>query len=101
RTAGLPFSHGRWEALHVTDIYLIHPDGSGVKRVRAHTATCGSPKWSSDGHRVIAYCNTPQETMDSRQQERGIDAGVTRVVTIDVATAKATEMSTGAGVNMS
>src|SRR5215212_3064634 len=41
RTAGLPFSHGRWEALHVTDIYLIHPDGSGLKRLTDHTATCG------------------------------------------------------------
>ncbi len=100
RTAGLPFSHGRWEALHVTDIYLIHPDGSGVKRLTDHTATCGSPKWSADSRRVIAYCNTPQETMDSRQQESEIDAGATRVVTIDVATAKVTEVSAGPGVKM-
>ena len=42
RTTGLPFSHGRWEALHVTDIYLIHPDGSGVKRITDHTATCAA-----------------------------------------------------------
>jgi TolB protein len=100
RTAGLPFSHGRWEALHVTDIYLIHPDGSGVKRLTDHTATCGSPKWSADSRRVIAYCNTPQETMDSRQPESEIDAGATRVVTIDVATAKVTEVSAGPGVKM-
>jgi Tol biopolymer transport system component len=86
--------------LHVTDIYLIHPDGSGVKRLTDHTATCGSPKWSADGRRVIAYCNTPQETMDSRQQESEIDAGATRVVTIDVATAKVTDVSAGPGVKM-
>lgn len=101
RTTGLPFSHGRWEAMHVTDIYLIHPDGSGVKRLTDHTATCGSPKWSADSHRVIAYCNTPQETMDSRQQESEIDAGATRVIMIDVATQKATEVSAGPGVKMS
>src|SRR4051812_5304989 len=97
RTAGLPFSHGRWEALHLTDIYLIHPDGSGVKRLTDHTATCGSPKWSADSRRVIAYCNTPQETMDSRQQESETAAGATRVVPSDVATGRATEVSAGRG----
>lgn len=101
RTTGLPFAHGRWEALHVTDIYLIHPDGSGVKRLTDHTATCGSPKWSADGHRVIAYCNAPQETMDFRQGEGAIEGGATRVITIDVASASATEVSAGPGVKMS
>lgn len=101
RTTGLPFAHGRWEALHVTDIYLIHPDGSGVKRLTDHTATCGSPKWSADGHRVIAYCNAPQETMDFRQGEGAIEGGATRVITIDVASAAATEVSAGPGVKMS
>ena len=101
RTAGLPFSHGRWEALHITDIYLIHPDGSGVKRITDHTATCGSPKWSADSHRVIAYCNAPQETMDFRQNEKEIERGATRVITIDIATAKATDVFAGPGVKMS
>ena len=101
RTTGLPFSHGRWEALHVTDIYLIHPDGSGVKRITDHTATCGSPKWSADSRRVIAYCNAQQETMNVRQGEGEIDGGTTRVITIDVASAKATEVSAGPGVKMS
>jgi TolB protein len=101
RTTGLPFAHGRWEALHVTDIYLIHPDGSGVKRLTDHTATCGSPKWSADSRRVIAYCNAPQETMDFRQGGNAIEGGATRVITIDVASAAATEVSAGPGAKMS
>lgn len=101
RTAGLPFAHGRWEALHVTDIYLIHPDGSGLKRLTDHTATCGSPKWSSDSRRVVTYCNAPQETMDFRQGGNVIEGGSTRVVTIDVASSSATEVPAGPGVKMS
>jgi TolB protein len=101
RTAGLPFSDGRWEALHVTDLYLIHPDGSGLKRLTDHSATCGSPKWSADSRRVLAYCNTPQDTMESRQGESEIDAGATRLITIDVATAKTADVSAGPGVKMS
>ena len=29
RGSTLPFAHGRWEHLHIVDVYLIHPDGSG------------------------------------------------------------------------
>src|SRR3954452_19525552 len=28
-----PFSHGRWERLQLADIYVIHPDSSGLKKV--------------------------------------------------------------------
>ena len=40
RTTGLPFSHGRWEALHFTDIYLIHAQTNGPQLfygLRYHT----------------------------------------------------------------
>ena len=76
RGTSLPFSHGRWEALQLADIYLIHPDGSGLKRISEHGDFCGSPKWSADSRRVIAYCMPAQQTMDYRQSRdrRRIDA---------------------------
>jgi Tol biopolymer transport system component len=98
RGAGLPFSHGRWEALHVVDIYLIHPDGSGLKRITEHGNFCGSPKWSADSRRVITYCMTAQDTMDYRQSN--IERGETTLVSIDVATAKASDVAAGTGVKM-
>src|SRR5580693_7624806 len=48
RESSLPYAKGRWEHLHIVDIYLIHPDGSGLKRVSKHGDFCGSPKWSRD-----------------------------------------------------
>ena len=27
RESNLPFSHGRWEHLHLVDLYIVHPDG--------------------------------------------------------------------------
>ena len=72
RGAGLPFSHGRWEALQRTEIYLVHPDGSGLRQLTKRGEFCGSPKWSADSRRVVAYCTTAQETMDFRQSgDRG------------------------------
>src|SRR6478752_3041866 len=67
RGSTMPMGHGRWEHLQIADIYVMHPDGSGLKRITEHGNFCGSPKWSSDSRRVIAYCMTAQETMDYRQ----------------------------------
>ena len=55
-TASLPDAKGRWERLHLVDIYLIRPDGSGLKRISQHGDFCGSPKWTPDSKSVVAYC---------------------------------------------
>src|SRR5260370_15189232 len=33
RGSDLPPAKGRWERLHLVDIYIVHPDGSGLKRI--------------------------------------------------------------------
>src|SRR5665213_2855117 len=29
----MPFSEGRWERLQLADLYIVHPDGTGLKKV--------------------------------------------------------------------
>jgi TolB protein len=101
RGTGLPFSHGRWEHLHVVDIYLIHPDGSGLKRLTQQgkdRTFCGNPRWSADSHRVITYCMPAQDTMDYRRAD--IETGTTKLVSIDVATGVASDVEAGPGVKI-
>lgn len=62
-----PFSEGRWERLQIADIYILHPDGSGLKKLTTGGNFCGSPKWTSDNRHILAYCMTAQQTMDARQ----------------------------------
>jgi len=62
----LPVAQGRWERLQVVDVYVIHPDGSGLRRVSEHGGFCGSPKLTQDSKSVVAYCMTAQETWDYR-----------------------------------
>jgi Tol biopolymer transport system component len=57
----LPFAHGRWERLQLADVYVIRPDGSTLRRLTEHGNFCGSPKWSADSRRVVAYCMTPED----------------------------------------
>ena len=53
RGSDLPPAKGRWERLQLADIYLIHPDGSGLRRL--------STAW-----RILR-----QPEVDAGQQERG------------------------------
>jgi TolB protein len=98
RGNGLPFAHGRWEHLHLVDIYLVHPDGSGLKRLTGPGNFCGSPKWSADSRRVISYCMAAEDTMAYRRP--AIDDGNTAIVSIDIGTGATTDVPAGAGVKI-
>jgi Tol biopolymer transport system component len=97
RGSAFPFSRGRWERLELAEIYVIHPDGSGMKKV-SHTGNfCGSPKWMSDNRHVIAYCMSAQETLANRVIVTGA-GNDTKLVSIDVATGASTDLPAGPGV---
>jgi Tol biopolymer transport system component len=94
-----PFAHGRWERLHLVDVYVVHPDGSALKRISEHGNFCGSPKWFADSRHVIAYCMTAEQTLANRKPspEPGND---TRLVSIDAQDGTSVEIPAGAGVKM-
>jgi Tol biopolymer transport system component len=97
RTSTLPFAHGRWEGLQLVDLYIIHPDGSGLKRLTKHGDFCGSPKWNADSGRVLAYCMTGEQTLANRQPNP-VPGNDTRLVSFDIATGAATDVPSGPGV---
>src|SRR5215471_7476793 len=97
RLSNLPFAHGRWEHLHLVDIYVIHPDGTGLKRLTEHGHFCGSPKWYADSARVLAYCMTAEQTLDNRRVVPE-HPEPTRFVSIDVTTGAASDVESGPGV---
>ena len=97
RGSNLPFGHGRWERLHVVDLFVVHPDGTGLKQITEHGGFCGSPKWSADSRRVLAYCMTAEQTLDNRRAvlEHPED---THLVSIDVASGASSEAAADHGV---
>ena len=104
RGSTMPFGKGRWEHLQIAGVYVIHPDGTGLKRITepGHNF-CGSPKFSDDSRRVIAYCMDAEDTLETRrpsptsEHDPSIELK-TRLVSIDVATGAMTDVSAGPGV---
>ncbi len=104
RGATMPFGKGRWEHLQIADVYVVHPDGTGLRRISTHGHNfCGSPKFSSDSARVIAYCMDAEDTLETRrpspkpEHDPSIELK-TRLVSIDVATGTMTDVAAGPGV---
>jgi len=96
RDSDLPNAKGRWERLHVAGIYLIHPDGTGLKRLTAKDENfCGSPKWSADSKSLIAYCMKGQDTWENRA---GNDPTEDRLERIDIATGDVKAVEAGPGL---
>jgi TolB protein len=97
RGRALTFAHGRWERLQFADIYIIHPDGSGLKQVGDHGNFCGSPKWTADSDRIVAYCMDVEKTLETRRPSP-LPGNDTRIVSIDVASGTTTDVPAGPGV---
>jgi Tol biopolymer transport system component len=89
-----PFAHGRWERLQLAYLYVVHPDGSGLKKVTNDHNFCGSPKWEPDNVHVVAYCMTAEQTLANRARipEPGNN---TRVVAVDVKTGAIADLPAG------
>jgi TolB protein len=101
RGSTLPREKGAqwWVHLQIADIYLIHPDGSGLKRLSDRGNFCGSPKWTRDSRRVIVYCMSAEETHTYRVPPRP-SQGETELVSIDTASGESTKVAAGAGIKM-
>lgn len=97
RDTPFQFAAGRWEQLHLLDVYVIRPDGTGLRRLTQPGGFCGSPKWSRDSRRLVAYCMTAEESFGTRMIG---PRGESRLVSMEVATGTVADISAGPGVKI-
>ena len=98
RGSDLPSAKGRWERLQLVDLYVIHPDGTGLRRVSQHGNFCGSPKWQADGKHLVADCMSAEETWDYRV--RFYPGQQSQIFQVDIASGTATALTTGPDVKL-
>jgi TolB protein len=99
RNHAAPFAHGRWERLQLTDLYIIHPDQSGLKKVTNRSGFCGSPKWMADSQHLVTYCMDAEDTLATRLQnpDPGHD---TKLVSVDINSGASMDLPAGPGVKI-
>jgi len=85
-----------WELLQSTAIYIVRPDGTGLRRLTELGGYSGSPQWSGDGRRIVCYQSTPSDAFHNRRT-----TATSQIVSIDVETGALQTHTTGAGVKVS
>ena len=87
---------GQWEHMQATGIYLIHPDGTGLRRLTKVGGVAGSPSWSSDAKRVLYY-----ETDETGAYLAKSGNSRTEFVGVDIATGERTQYTASNEVKLS
>jgi TolB protein len=87
---------GQWEHLQSTGIYLIHPDGTGLRRLTKTGGFAGSPTWNSDAKRVLYY-----ETDETGAYLAKSGNSRTELVSIDIASGQRTQYTASNEVKLS
>jgi Tol biopolymer transport system component len=77
-----------WELVQSTAIFIVHPDGSGLRRLTPPNQFAGSPKWSPDGKRIVYYRETD-------------DKGPSQIASIDITSGAIQIHTAGAEVKLS
>src|SRR5215469_15257214 len=89
---------GRWERLQSLSVYVIHQDGSDLRRVTRGRGVAGSPRWSPDGKRIYYY---ESHEVGAGYAAYGDEArGWTEIVSIDVAEGSLIQHTTGDGIRL-
>jgi Tol biopolymer transport system component len=89
-----------WENLQELSIYVVHPDGTGLRRITAPDVVSGSPKWSADGEEIIYY-EMPVETSWKARVAQLSKLATSQIISINVDTGKRAELTTGPGLKLS
>ncbi len=88
-----------WEHVQELSVYIIHPDGTGLRRITGAGICSGSVKWSADSKKLVFYEIPVESTWDARVF--GLSARATsQIVSIDLATGQRTEETSGPGLKL-
>ncbi|MCI0389437.1 MAG: hypothetical protein MOB07_11840 [Acidobacteria bacterium] len=95
RDSTKPKGASGFSTMHSTEIYLVRPDGSGLRRVTQAQAFAGSPVWSPDSKRLVFYEADLKEVNNIVSVSRL--RGTTQIATIDIQTNERRVITSGSG----
>lgn len=88
-----------WEHVQELSVYLVHPDGSGFRKLTNAGICSGGPKWSADSKQIVFYEIPVESTWDARVFQLSTRA-TSQIVSINLMTGKKTELTSGPGLKL-
>ena len=89
---------GGWELVQSTALYIVRADGSSLRRLTEPGGYAGSPRWSSDGRRIVFYRSTPKDVYPGRFGRNR--PSISQIVSIDVESSAVHEYTSGPGLKV-
>jgi Tol biopolymer transport system component len=94
-TGGIGFEH-----LQEASIYVIHPDGQGLRRITQAGTYAGSPKWSADGKQLVFYEMAVAESFAAHIPEGFLPPATSQIVSVELQTGHRTVHTSGPGLKV-
>ncbi len=88
-----------WEHVQELRVYLIKPNGSGLRQLSRDSVCSGSPKWSPDSKRVVFYEMEVEDTWNARTSF-GAAKATSQIVSVDIHTGERIVHTTGPGLKL-
>ena len=88
-----------FEQVQESHIYVVQPDGAGLRRLTPEGMFTGSPTWSADNRLVVFYEMTVDHATDARFGPFRPNA-VSQIVSVDIVSGARTELTSGPGLKV-
>src|SRR6267378_4102710 len=86
-----------FEHIQAASIYVIQPNGEGLRKLTPEGEMAGSPKWSADGKQVVFYDMDAEYTFAARL----FGSATSQIISVDMATGDRSEHTSGPGLKVS
>lgn len=88
-----------WEHIQELSIFIVHPDGSGLRRISQPGICAGAPKWSPDGKSVVFYEIPVEDTWNARRPNLAKKA-TSQIISVNLLTGIRTDITSGPGLKL-
>jgi Tol biopolymer transport system component len=88
-----------WEHVQELRIYIVKPDGTGLRKISQDGICSGSPKWSPDGRQIVFYEMMVEDTWNARTSF-GAGRASSQIVSVNINTGKRTVHTSGPGLKL-
>ena len=88
-----------WEHVQELRIYIMHPDGTGLRCVSKTGVCSGAPKWSPDGKQIVFYEIPVEDTWGARRPNLAKKVN-SQIISVSIETGERTEHTSGAGLKL-